>query len=313
MSNTPTNGIPYVPENTTDPAAGLNLSIDVIDALLTTRVESMALSAPPGSPADGQMWVVKAPGTGAWAGHNNAFARYRAASTSWQFYEAGAQAWLCLNKADGGLYHWGGSAWAQATGLSDAPTDGTTYGRNNGAWVAVAAGGGTVDAVNGVSPDSSGDVHLDALHIPFSGSSSSGLSSTNVDAALEELAERNSRLQSLVAAASDEITALTTGTAKVTFRNPYATAFKVVHVKGSLSTAQATGSLLTVDVKEAGTTILSTKITFDNTEKTSETAATPPVVSDASIAADAEITVDITQVGDGTAKGLKVYLVGYPL
>lgn len=211
MSDTPTNGIPYVPENTTDPAAGLNLALDVIDALLSTRVESMALSAPPGSPADGQMWVVKSPGTGAWAGHNNAFARYIATSSSWLFYEAGAQAWLCLNKADGGLYHWGGSAWAQATGLSDAPADGTTYGRNNGAWVPtstdavltvngispdsdgnVDVGSGDVQTVNGVGPDSSGDVALAAADIPFDGASSSGLSATNVEDALNELGERPS-------------------------------------------------------------------------------------------------------------------------
>jgi hypothetical protein len=35
------------------------------------------------------------------------------------------------------------------------------------------------------------------------------------------------------------------------------------------------------------------------------------VISDSSIAADGEITVDIDQVGDGTAKGLKVYLIGH--
>ena len=118
-------------------------------------------------------------------------------------------------------------------------------------------------------------------------------------------------IQSIAVACSDETTALTTGTAKVTFRNPFASAFNLTGVKASLTTAQASGSILTVNVKESGSTIFSTKITIDNTEKTSATAATPPVLSDTSIAADAEITVDIDQVGDGTAKGLKVYLLGY--
>lgn len=109
-------------------------------------------------------------------------------------------------------------------------------------------------------------------------------------------------------AASDETTALTTGTAKITFRMPYA--MTLTAIRASLSTAQATGSILTVDVNEGGTTILSTKITIDNTEKTSTTAATAPVISDSALADDAEITVDIDQIGDGTAKGLKVTLIG---
>ena len=110
-------------------------------------------------------------------------------------------------------------------------------------------------------------------------------------------------------AASDETTALTTGTAKVTFRMPFA--MTLTGIRASLTTAQTSGSIFTVDVNESGTTILSTKITIDNTEKTSTTAATAPVISDTSLADDAEITVDIDQIGDGTAKGLKVSLIGY--
>ena len=113
----------------------------------------------------------------------------------------------------------------------------------------------------------------------------------------------------IVVACSDESTALTTGTAKVTFRAPHA--MLLTSVRASLSTAQASGSIFTVDINESGTTILSTKLTIDNTEKTSVTAATPPVISDTTIADDSEITVDIDQVGDGTAKGLKVTLIGY--
>jgi len=109
-------------------------------------------------------------------------------------------------------------------------------------------------------------------------------------------------------AASDETTALTTGTAKVTFRMPYA--MTITAVRASLSTAQASGSIFTVDINEGGTTILSTKLTIDNTEKTSTTAATPAVVSDTALADDAEITIDIDQIGDGTAAGLKVTIIG---
>ena len=112
----------------------------------------------------------------------------------------------------------------------------------------------------------------------------------------------------LVCAASDETTALTTGTSKITFRMPYA--FTVSAVRASLTTAQTSGSIFTVDINDGGTTILSTKLTIDNTEKTSTTAATPAVISDTALADDAEITIDIDQVGDGTAKGLKITLIG---
>lgn len=109
-------------------------------------------------------------------------------------------------------------------------------------------------------------------------------------------------------AASDETTALTTGTAKITFRMPYA--MTLTAVRASLSTAQASGNIFTVDINEGGASILSTKLTIDNTEKTSTTAATAAVISDSSLSDDSEITIDIDQIGDGTAKGLKVTLIG---
>lgn len=116
--------------------------------------------------------------------------------------------------------------------------------------------------------------------------------------------------QCITIACSDETTALTAGTSKVTFRMPYA--MTLTAVRASLTTAQTSGSIFTVDINEAGTSILSTKLTIDNTEKTSTTAATPAVIGDTALADDAEITIDIDQIGDGTAKGLKVYLIGAP-
>lgn len=108
-------------------------------------------------------------------------------------------------------------------------------------------------------------------------------------------------------AASDETTALTTGT-KVTFRAPYA--FTLSSVRASLTTAQSAGSIFTVNVKKNGTTIFSTLLTIDNTEKTTTTAATPAVLSTTAIADDDEITISIDQVGTSGALGLKVSLIG---
>lgn len=119
-----------------------------------------------------------------------------------------------------------------------------------------------------------------------------------------------STAQVIAIACSDETTAIAAGTAKVTLRMPYA--FTLSAVRASLTAAQASGSILTVDINESGTSVLSTKLTIDNTEKTSVTATTAAVLSDTTLADDAEITIDIDQVGDGSAKGLKVYLIGAP-
>lgn len=116
-------------------------------------------------------------------------------------------------------------------------------------------------------------------------------------------------LAPIIVACSDETTPISTGTAKVTFRVPYA--MTLTEVRASLTQAQASGSTFTVDINEGLSSILSTKITIDNTEKTSTTAAVPPVISDPSLANDAEITIDVDQIGDGTAEGLKVTLIGY--
>ena len=112
----------------------------------------------------------------------------------------------------------------------------------------------------------------------------------------------------LIIAASDETTALNTGTAKVTLRAPFA--FTLTSITASATTAP-TGAILTVDVNEAGTSLLSTKLTIDATEKTTTTAATAAVISDTAIAADAELTIDIDQVGSTIAgTGLKVTIHG---
>lgn len=107
---------------------------------------------------------------------------------------------------------------------------------------------------------------------------------------------------------ADDLEVVTSGTGKYTFRMPFA--MTVSAVRASLVTAQTSGTVVTVDINDSGTTILSTKLTIDNGEKTSTTAATAAVISDTALADDAEITVDVDAVGDGTAKGLKVYIYG---
>lgn len=112
----------------------------------------------------------------------------------------------------------------------------------------------------------------------------------------------------ILIACSDETTALTIGTNKVSFRIPRA--FLLTGVRASLTTAQTSGLIFTVDINLSGTTILSTKLTIDNGLTTSKTSSIPAVISNSTMIDDGLITIDIDQVGDGTAKGLKVCLIG---
>ncbi len=114
--------------------------------------------------------------------------------------------------------------------------------------------------------------------------------------------------EAIVIKVGDETTNLSTGTTKHTFRMPYA--FRLSGVRASANTAP-TDATVTVDINEGGATILSTKLTIDSTEKTSTTAATPAVISDEVFSDDAEITIDIDQIGSTIAgKGLKVVFIG---
>ena len=112
----------------------------------------------------------------------------------------------------------------------------------------------------------------------------------------------------LQAACSDESTAITAGTGKVTFRLPCA--FTLTAVRASLTTAQASGNIFTVDINLGGVSILGTKLTIDNTEKTSVTAVTPATIVTSAMTDDGEITIDVDQIGNGTATGLKITLIG---
>lgn len=96
--STVNNNIPLVPENTIDPAAGLNESLNVIDALTQVRVVSVGSNTPPGSPANGARYVVGTAPTGAWSEQANKLARWL--DGVWSFFDAA----IVVNLTDSKLY-----------------------------------------------------------------------------------------------------------------------------------------------------------------------------------------------------------------
>jgi hypothetical protein len=216
---------------------------------------------------------------------NNAvtFAKFVAAASAGVVWASGAGNYS-HNASGGGTTNFlrADGTWAAPAGSGTVTTTGSPASGN------LAKFSGSTSIVNG---DLSGDV-----------TTSGSLVTTVVQANLKPT-------EHIQIACSDETTAITAGTAKATFRMPYA--FTVTDVRASVNTAP-TGSTILIDINEGGTTILSTKLMIDASEKTSTTAATPAVISDSSLADDAEITIDFDQVGSTIAgKGVKVIIIGH--
>jgi hypothetical protein len=175
-----------------------------------------------------------------------------------------------------------------------------------------------------------GDIGTDVLAPDGSGASLTGLNAAELgsniipDARMPNLTGPVTTSEGAVAttmavvlqiACSDETTDLTTGTGKVVFRMPHA--MTLTEVRASVNTAP-TGAVLIVDINEAGSTVLSTPLTMDAGQKSTGSAAqtgititTAAVISDAALADNAEMRIDIDQVGASVAgKGLVVTLIG---
>ena len=114
----------------------------------------------------------------------------------------------------------------------------------------------------------------------------------------------------MVVGVSDEGTTITTGNGKVTFRAPRA--FRLTTIRASLNTASTSG-IPAYRINKNGSTIFSTNLTVDATEKTSVTAATAFAFAGGAtyidFADDDEITIDVVTAGTGT-KGLKIVFIG---
>jgi hypothetical protein len=123
---------------------------------------------------------------------------------------------------------------------------------------------------------------------------------------LQEVQDAASSPVVIQMACSDLTTNLVAGVNRAYVRAPRA--FSLTEVRASLLEASSSGPVR-VDVSVNGASILYPLITIDQGEKTSMTAATPPVIEDDEIEDDDEITIDIVSEGT-TAKGLIVTLKG---
>jgi hypothetical protein len=133
-----------------------------VDVLLQLAVISKTIAAPPGSPANGDRYIVGASPSGAWAGQANKIAVWStdnpvAPSGEWEFYTP-RFGWIAPNLADGLTYVYSGSAWValssggggSSTLAADtdvaivSPTNGQVlaFDTASGKWKNAASGGG---------------------------------------------------------------------------------------------------------------------------------------------------------------------------
>lgn len=113
----------------------------------------------------------------------------------------------------------------------------------------------------------------------------------------------------MMLAVTDESSLLTTGTAKVTYRTPFAlNLYKLPRT--SLVTSSASGNVV-IDVKYNGTSIygVGNKTTIDVANNSSVGSSTQPnlLTMNTNIPDDAVVTVDIVSAGTN-ARGLKLIL-----
>jgi hypothetical protein len=113
-TTTPRLGLPLLSEGQVQPSAVDATAKRILDLLVQAAVISIT-NTPPGSPVDGDAYIIGTSPTGAWAGRaNNLVLRV---GGGW-FYEAPGtnDRFRVFNRADGKDYRWSGTAWAEVTG-----------------------------------------------------------------------------------------------------------------------------------------------------------------------------------------------------
>jgi len=118
----------------------------------------------------------------------------------------------------------------------------------------------------------------------------------------------NSRVEVIALSCSDLTTPIVVG-------NPVAyydfdSDFTATDVIASLLTPQSAGAIFTVNVYKNGSTILSTLVTINNAHRSSLTASIKAVLSTTTFIKGDRLTVGVSQVGNGTAAGLILQLLG---
>lgn len=103
MSQSPNLALPFLAAGQAQKHVTVNEALRLLDALVQAAVESTALSAPPGSPAEGESWIVGPAPTGAWAGQEGHIASW--ADGAWTFLVP-LDGWMVWDRAQARILIW---------------------------------------------------------------------------------------------------------------------------------------------------------------------------------------------------------------
>lgn len=130
MSTSPDLGLPLIENQQNQPEVVHNEALLLLQAVLN-GVLDRGINAPPGSPNDGDVYIVGAAPTGAWTGRANALAGWfddGSGTSAWRFLpgddsdgnaiamgarQEGLSVWV---RDEDARYTWDGAAWAQESG-----------------------------------------------------------------------------------------------------------------------------------------------------------------------------------------------------
>jgi hypothetical protein len=213
---TPRLGAPELVSGQATPETTVNEQIRYIESGAGHFIfKDRDLATPPGSPADGDCYLVAASPTGAWAGQAGKIA-FRV-NTAWAFITAieGFTAWI---NDENVFVGYDGAAW-------------NTLSSPSGSYQPLDS---DLTAIAGLTPSQGDILYYNATQWTRLAAGTSGqfLKTLGAGANPAWASPNGTQTETFILACSDETTALTTGTSKVTFRMPYA--FTVTEVRASL-------------------------------------------------------------------------------
>jgi len=108
VTDTTNLNLPYIEASQAQKHVTHNEALRALDAIVQLGVLDRDLATPPGSPVDGDRYIVAAGASGEWAGMENRIAVFQ--DGAWTFYEP-REGWLCWVIDEDMLTVWNGSAW----------------------------------------------------------------------------------------------------------------------------------------------------------------------------------------------------------
>ena len=113
MSDTPNLGLPYIAAAQAQKHVTHNEAIRNLDAVVQLSIKDKDLTAPPGSPSDGDRYIVASGSSGLWTGTDNQIAAYQ--DNAWIFYPPG-EGWLSWVVDEAAFYKYSAGSWSVLTG-----------------------------------------------------------------------------------------------------------------------------------------------------------------------------------------------------